>query len=93
MSWIDCYSRECKLGWGYNESLNLLIPVEGQPVNVKSELQSDCWYGVVGFSSGFPTYYVGFLNSLNKSNMNILEMDQPLSGAEMQKKTRFSNYF
>ena len=35
MVW-DCWGRECKLGWGWNEHLDLLIPVLGQPPNVTS---------------------------------------------------------
>ena len=30
----DCYGRECKLGWGYNKSLNHLIPVQEKPPTV-----------------------------------------------------------
>ena len=30
------WGRECKLGWGWNESWNYLIPVEGEPPNVTS---------------------------------------------------------
>ena len=43
MSWNYCWGRECKPGWGYNEYLNLLIPVQGRPPNVTSEV--DCWWG------------------------------------------------
>ena len=32
----SCWGRECKLGWGYNGDLNLLIPVQGEPLNVAS---------------------------------------------------------
>ena len=36
MSWRGCNGRECKLGWGWNESLNRLISVEGEPHNLTS---------------------------------------------------------
>ena len=31
------WGRECKLGWGYNESLERLIPVEVEASDIKSE--------------------------------------------------------
>ena len=46
-----CIGRECKLGWGYNESLNRLIPVEGKPRNVISEAVNQWEYSVVNLSS------------------------------------------
>jgi len=37
MSWWACNGRECKLGWGWNQSLSKLIPVEDTPVNATSK--------------------------------------------------------
>ena len=31
-----CYGRKCKLGWGYIKDLDLLIPIEGEPLNIIS---------------------------------------------------------
>ena len=35
-----CYGRECKLGWGYNEPMNRLVPVDEEPLNVTSEINN-----------------------------------------------------
>ena len=44
---MDCCGRECKLGWGWDESTNRLIPVEGNPsdfkTNDKNEWMYDCY--------------------------------------------------
>ena len=34
------YGRECQLGWGWNEDLNLLIPVQGKPPGVASQVKN-----------------------------------------------------
>ena len=45
MGWpIASWGRKCKLGWGYNRSLNQLIPVKGNPINVKTELMNSWGY-------------------------------------------------
>ena len=36
--------RECKLGWGWNRDLGVLIPVQGQPPNVTSQGCSEWGY-------------------------------------------------
>ena len=40
----EACGRECKLGWGYNEYLNLLISVQGEPPNAKSEVLNSWYY-------------------------------------------------
>ena len=39
-----CFERECKLGWGYNQSLDLLIPIEGKPPGIKLEEKNEWDY-------------------------------------------------
>jgi len=51
MSWELCSGRECKLTWGWNQSLNLLIPVQGQPLHVTSEPVNQWLYWVWDFAS------------------------------------------
>ena len=43
MGWDWTWGRECKLGWGWNEDLDLLIPVKGKPPNVKSQGWNYWW--------------------------------------------------
>ena len=51
------WGRDCKLGWGWNESLGLLIPIEGESCNVKSETQNRWGYNVSSLSStDFPDW-------------------------------------
>ena len=61
MSWGACYGRECKLGWGYNDPLDLLIPVQGESLNVASEPVNQWWYWVYPLSSDRLVHWVGFL--------------------------------
>ena len=35
---MACWGRECKLGWGCNQDFKILIPVQGEPPNVTSEV-------------------------------------------------------
>ena len=51
MSGAPCVGRECKLGWGYNKSLELLIHVQGQPLNVTSQAVNQWWYLVWDLAS------------------------------------------
>ena len=41
-----CIGRECRLGWGYNESTGKLIPIDGEPLNVQSEVVNKWEYKV-----------------------------------------------
>ena len=41
-----CIGRECKLGWGYNESTGQLVPINGEPLNVESEVLNEWGYTV-----------------------------------------------
>ena len=61
MSWRSCFGRKCKLGWGYNESYFRLIPVEGTPCNITSEVANQLGYYVFALSSKDPIYLVSFL--------------------------------
>ena len=51
MSWWSCVGRECKLGWGYNKSLNRLIPIKGEPRNITSKAVNEWGYFVGPLSS------------------------------------------
>ena len=44
MNWDYCWGCECKLGWGYNQGLNILIPVQGEPPNVRSTVKNQWDY-------------------------------------------------
>ena len=61
MSWWPCDGRECKLGWGWNESSFRLIPVEGEPRNATSEAVNQCEYYVFPLSSTILPCWVSFL--------------------------------
>ena len=61
MGWWDCDGRECRLAWGYNQSLDLLIPVQRQPLNVTSEPVNRWWYEVWDFSSDNFLSWASFL--------------------------------
>ena len=56
-----CHGRECKLGWGYNESLDLLIPVEDHISTVISEVKNESFYEANSISSDDILYSVRFL--------------------------------
>ena len=60
MSWY-CYGRECKLGWGYNDPLDLLIPVQGEPLNVTSEAVNRWGYWVYPLLSNILFCWASFL--------------------------------
>ena len=61
MSWWWCNGRECKLGWGYNKSLDRLIPVEGEPRNVISQAVNQWQYFILNLSSTALIHWVSFL--------------------------------
>ena len=83
MNWCPCYGRECKLGWGWNQSLDLLIPVQGQPLNVTSEAADLQVYCAFNLSSDILLYWASFLFII-KFSMNILVPYKFLSGTELQ---------
>ena len=59
---VHCYGRKCELGWGWNGSSNRLIPVEGKPPNVTSEVKNN-WeslYTIILSSTSIPCW-VSFL--------------------------------
>ena len=58
MNWEWCWGRECKLGWGYDESLGLLIPIEEDNPNVTSEVENKWHYDVSRSSSNDIPYWV-----------------------------------
>ena len=61
MSWWPCDGRECKLGWGWNQSLFQLIPVQGEPLNVTSEAVNQWGYCVWDFASDDLLCWASFL--------------------------------
>ena len=56
----ECWGRECKLGWGWNRDLNLLIPVQGEPPNVTSEIKNEWGYWPYNLSSNNLQHWVSF---------------------------------
>ena len=61
MSWWSCVGRECKLGWGYNRSLDRLIPAEEEPRNFTSEAVNQWEYFAHSLSSKRLIQWVSFL--------------------------------
>ena len=43
---LYCWGCNCKVGWGYNDSLDLLIPVEEAPPNFTSIVTNDIICGI-----------------------------------------------
>ena len=82
MGWWLCNGRECKLGWGYNNSLDQLIPIEEEPLNVTSHTVNQWEYWVFSFSSNIVVYWVSFY-SLVKFSINVLAILKSLSGTEL----------
>ena len=58
---VIVFGRECKLGWGYNESLDRLVPVEGKPNNIALNIDSEWRYYVYNLSSTNIVFSVSFL--------------------------------
>ena len=56
----DAWGRECKLGWGYNKSLYLVVPVEGEPPNVTSEIRDHWEHWIYNLSSTDVYHWVSF---------------------------------
>ena len=54
------WGRECKLGWGYNESLERLIPVDVEVSDSKPETWSSWECSVRSASSTYVRYWVSF---------------------------------
>ena len=52
-----CYGRECKLGWGYNQVFDQLIPVKGEP-NVTLNIANKPWCNVYNLTSADVEYRV-----------------------------------
>ena len=92
MSWWPCDGRECKLGWGYNESLAQLILVKGEPRSTTSEAVNQWEYFVYPLSSTILPCWVS-LSFIHYFCMNISDQNKSLSGTELQKSPRFSNSF
>ena len=61
MNWWPCDGCECKLGWGWNESMARLIPVEGRPRNITSKALNQSVYSVYSLSSTVLICWVSFL--------------------------------
>ena len=59
MVWKDCGGRECKVGWGYNEHLDVLISVEPNSP-VKSTTKNDWQYFIYDVSATSVPYFVSF---------------------------------
>ena len=82
MSWQLCDGRECKLGWGYNKSLDRLIPVEEEPRNITSDAVKQWWYFTDPLSSTDLVCWVSlFIHSL--FSMSISAQNKFLSGTKL----------
>ena len=57
------WGSDCKLGWGYNNSLDLLIPIEGNPLSLAAEDMNDWEYSIHKLSYNTIVYWVSFLLS------------------------------
>ena len=52
MYWKNCDERECKLGWGYNEPLDRLIPIEVNHPNSSLKPIKDEYFFIRNLSYG-----------------------------------------
>ena len=58
----NTWGRECKLGWKYNWDFGLLIPVQGKPLMVTSEINNRWeYYRPFSLSSTDIHFKVNFL--------------------------------
>ena len=57
----DCWGCKCKPGWGYNQSLGLLMPIQGEPPNLTSTEKNNWDYDVCDLSSTDINDWVSFL--------------------------------
>ena len=55
---MECRGRDCTLGCGYNESLDLLIPVEGDLPNVKRTNRNQWGHRIWSLTSTIIYYWV-----------------------------------
>ena len=62
MVWKDCGGRECRAGWGYNESLDLPIDFKEGSANIKKFNKIDWQYFVYNLSANSIPYLVSFLS-------------------------------
>ena len=58
---FNSFGRQCKPGWGFDILWNRLIPVEGEPPNVTSQIESRWNYDLGEFISTDIDYLVSFL--------------------------------
>lgn len=58
MSYQLCLGRDCKLGWGYNKSLDLLIPVKEEPLDVTWKVKNTWEFFIDSFSVDNIPYWV-----------------------------------
>ena len=56
----DTWGRKCKPGWGWNQYLDLLVPVQRKPPNVTSRVTNFWFYGVWDMSSTDIKCWVSF---------------------------------
>ena len=72
-----CLGRDCKLGWRYNEALNLLIPTKEAYQDNKSKVNNKWEYFVYSLSKDNIPHSVGFY-VINKSTMNVSDIHKSL---------------
>ena len=58
-----CWGRECKLGWGYNQDLDKLVPVTGIPPNISPCVTNDTFDHISDLSSNDIYECVRFLSA------------------------------
>ena len=60
MAYQLCLGRTCKLGWGYNEPLNLLIPIKEEPQDITWKVKNNWEYFVYSFSVDSIPHWASF---------------------------------
>lgn len=61
MSYELCLGRDCKLGWKYDKSLNLLIDTKKEYKDIKLSIKNNWEYSINSLSASNIQYLVTFL--------------------------------
>ena len=87
-----CYGRKCEPGWGYDELLKKLIPIDGTPPNIISKNDNTSIYKFFDLSSTDIEYFVSLLSSKHVYFYGLGKY-KFLLGEYMQTNIGFSNSF
>lgn len=61
MTYQLALGRKCELGYGYNESLNRLVPITEKPKKISKKNKKNWEYFVYPFSANNIPHWVSFL--------------------------------